>query len=99
MLKDIYPFGMVASLLRQPIGVFYFMKTIYTTQTRVEGKHCIIEIYKDLEWWHTYDFHLNLLFYDRFGNNIYNQLGYKWWGTTENIAEIHNAIMKHLLSR
>lgn len=75
------------------------MKVIYTTQTRVEGKHCIIEVYKDHEWWLTYDFHLDLLFYDSFGNNIYNQLSYKWWGTTENIAEIHNAIMKNLLSK
>jgi hypothetical protein len=70
----------------------------YTTQTRVEGKHCIIEVYRDHEWWLTYDFHLDLLFYDSFGNNIYNQLSYKWWGETENIAEIHNAIMKHLLA-
>jgi hypothetical protein len=78
---------------------FYFMQQEYTTQTTVDKKHCIIEVYKDHELWLTYDFHLNLLFYDSFGINIYNQLSYKCWGTTQNIAEIHNAIMKHLLSK
>ena len=75
------------------------MKTVYTTQTQVQKNFCIIQIYRDHEWVATYDFHLDRLFYDSQCVNIYTHLSYKRWGTTENIAEIHNAIIKHLLSK
>jgi hypothetical protein len=98
MLNDIYPFGMVGSLLRHPIGVFLFMKTIYTTQTTVDKNHCIIEVYMNHEWWHTYDFHLDDLYLIK-GRNILIDIACKNWGIPENIEEIHNAIIKHLLSK
>ena len=95
--KDVYPVGLVALSLHHLDGVFYFMK--YTTQTRVEKNYCIIEVYRDHEWWLTYDFHLDKLYYDNQGRNIYSDLECKHWGTPENIQEIDNSILKNLLSR
>jgi hypothetical protein len=97
MLNDIYPFGMVGSLLRHPIGVFLFMITIYKTHTTVLKDFCVIDIYRDHECWFTYDFHLDELYFIN-GRNIFTELQDKRWGTPENIEEIHNAIMKHLLA-
>ena len=99
MLNDFYPIRIVAPQLHYFDGVFYFMKIIYTTQTRVEKNYCIIEVYKDHEWWMTYDFHLDKLYYDNQGRNIYADLECKHWGTPENIQEIDNSILKNLLSR
>lgn len=73
------------------------MQNTYTTKTKVSGNHCVIEVYINESWWHTYDFHLNQLYFIN-GRNIFSDLGTKNWGTAENIAEIHNAVMKHLLS-
>lgn len=75
------------------------MKNTYTTQTKVDKNHCIIEVYKDHEWWHTYDFHLDKLYYDSQGRNILTDIADKHWGTPENIDEINNSILKHLLSQ
>jgi hypothetical protein len=97
MLNDFYPIRIVAPQLHYFDGVFYFMK--YTTQTRVEKNYCIIEVYRDHEWWLTYDFHLDKLYYDNQGRNIYSDLECKHWGTPENIQEIDNSILKNLLSR
>jgi hypothetical protein len=98
MLKDIHPFGMVASLLRQPIGVFYFMQNTYTTQTTVNKNICTIAVYMNHKWWHDYEFHTDDLYMIK-GRNIIIDIACKNWGTPENIQEIHNSILKHLLSK
>ena len=75
------------------------MKTTFITQTRVEQNYCIIEIYKDHEWWLTYDFHLDKLYCDKDGRNILSDIICKNWGTPVNIVEINNSILQNLLSR
>jgi hypothetical protein len=74
------------------------MKNTYTTKTTVDKNHCIIEVYMNHEWWHTYDFHLDDLYLIK-GRNILIDIACKNWGTPQNIEEIHNAIIKHLLSK
>jgi hypothetical protein len=97
MLNDFYPIRIVAPQLHYFDGVFYFMKNAYTTKTTVDKNHCIIEVYMNHEWWHTYDFHLDDLYLIK-GRNILIDIACKNWGIPENIEEIHNAIIKHFLS-
>lgn len=73
------------------------MQNTYTTQTRVDKNHCIIDVYRNHECWFTYDFHLEQLYLDSEGTNIFTQIAWKNWGTSENIKEIHNSIVKYLL--
>jgi hypothetical protein len=94
MLKDFCPVGMVASLLRPPDGAFTFMQ--YTTITKVNGLHCEVDVYRNHEFWHTYEFHLDRLFIIH-GENILTHISWKVWGSETNIQEIHNSILKHLL--
>jgi hypothetical protein len=70
----------------------------YTTQTRVDKNYCVIEVYRNHEWWHTYDFHLDKLYYDSQGRNIFSDIECKHWGTPENVLEINNEILKYLLA-
>jgi hypothetical protein len=74
------------------------MENTFTTKTTVDKNYCVIEIYKDHKWLTNYDFHLDKLYYDNQGRNIYSDIECKHWGTPENIAEIHNEIIKHLLA-
>jgi hypothetical protein len=98
MLNDFYPIRIVAPQLHYFDGVFYFMKNTYTTKTRVDKNHCVIEVYINHEWWHTYDFHLDQLYFIS-GRNIFSDLGDKVWGTPSNLHEIYNEVIKHLLSK
>lgn len=74
------------------------MKNTFKTETTVDKNHCVIEVYMNQEWWHTYDFLLQDLYLKK-GRNIFTDLKCKNWGIPENIEEIHNAIIKHLLSK
>lgn len=96
MLKDFCPVGMVASLLRLPDGAFAFMK--YTTQTKINNHICEVDVYQDHEFWFTYEFHFDQLFLTQ-GENILTHISFKNWETLENIEEIHNTIIKHLISK
>jgi hypothetical protein len=68
----------------------------YTTITKVNGLHCEVDVYRNLEFWHTYEFHLDRLFIIH-GENILTHISWKVWGSETNIQEIHNSILKHLL--
>jgi hypothetical protein len=75
------------------------MQNTYTTQTRVSQNICTIAVYMNHTWWHDYEFHLDDLYFDSEGRNILTQIAWKNWGTDANIHEIHNSIIKHLMSK
>jgi hypothetical protein len=77
---------------------FYFMQNTYTTQTTVDKNICTIAVYMNHKWWHDYEFHTDDLYMIK-GRNIIIDISCKNWGTLENIQEIHNSILKHLLSK
>jgi hypothetical protein len=91
MLKDIYPFGMVASLLRQPIGVFYFMQKTYTTKTTIKGQFVEVNIFKNGKFLLMYDFNIKQL-----EEMLTNHLPEKRWATEENLIEIRDSVLQHL---
>ena len=91
MLNDIYPFGMVGSLLRHPIGVFLFMQTIYKTKTTVQGRFVDIQIFWNGKLWFNYDFAI-----ERLDEMVNDHLIGKRWATPENLVEIRDSVLQHL---
>jgi hypothetical protein len=91
MLNDIYPFGMVGSLLRHPIGVFLFMITTYKTKTTVQGRFVDIQIFKNGKLWFSYDFAI-----ERLDEMVNDHLIGKRWATPENLIEIRDSVLQHL---
>ena len=69
----------------------------FTTITKIRNNHCQVDVFQNHEFWHTYDFHLDRLYYVD-NRNIFDHLSGKLWGTEDNIIEIQNAVFKHLLS-
>lgn len=80
---------MAAPLLHHSDGVFYFMQ--YTTKTKVVKDVCLINVYRNTEFWHVYEFGLEQyqITEDR---TFLDHISYKVWGTKQNLDEIAMAI-------
>jgi hypothetical protein len=59
---------------------------MYTTKTKIENDFAIVKVYKNNEYWHTYEFPLKINY------DFTNHIMLKVWGNVGVLNEIKNAL-------
>lgn len=59
---------------------------IYTTKTKLKNNYVVISVFRNLEFWHEYDFRVEKIDY------FLKHISYKRWGTIQNLEEIKNCV-------
>jgi len=68
----------------------FFMKNIYKTKTTIENRWVVIEVYRNEDYWFTYDFLIVLS-----EMMLTEHLPGKRWVTAENLIEIRDSVLQH----